>query len=609
MKRLVLFSFFAVVLIVEVKAQVPNLKELTLNYGDVSATNILDDSVPNPVGNEKHIAFADYDNDGDLDVAMAVQWSDFGNRCNKLYRNDGGVLVNVAGTAVIPEFSIDDNSCTILFEDFDKDGWKDIVVVCDSNSGTAAFTSPGRTKFYRNHNGQEFVNETDRLNGLTGAASFGAAADFDGNGYLDIVLCDHPNLNQDQITFNALPGNSAGEFTLKTSTHIPPDNEYGKHVATADMNGDGKIDILMGNHSTEHSFIYYNNNNDAGAEDGDFRYSNQGSITEFSGAPSGGIRERGMVPGDFNGDGRIDMYFVNEGFGSSSQSDAIYINIGNDSDNRAVFSVQQMPDELNDLTSKVTVSDLDGDGRDDLIVMSRYRRPYIFRNTTEDGVASFVEWSHPIFNLEDHAGWEARAAQVTGNSKSDLVVGGLEVDYLFEGRDSALSDAGDVASGPFVLPEFFGADPIAVSGSVGVGDEKILVATDLPAGADISILMRSMGDLDLVVEIDGNVIAASSNPGHGSDEWVEFSVAEASNVVIKVVGQALSFDGNGDGIVNLLDVAEFIDCLTGNAFDCDPFDLNDNGNVNLTFVSPFVDAVTSVKSEEEFVVEFLGREF
>ena len=88
---------------------------------------------------------------------------------------------------------------------------------------------------------------------------------------------------------------------------------------------------------------------------------------------------------------------------------------------------------------------------------------------------------------------------------------------------------------------------------------------------------------------------------------MQFLVPEAGNVVFTVSADAISMDGNGDDIVNLLDVGSFINCLTGASTDCDAFDLNDNGIINLTFVDPFIEAITELRTEDEFVIEFLSR--
>src|SRR5690606_15709248 len=61
----------------------------------------------------------DADGDGDLDVAVANEGQD------QLYRNDGGVLVDVTAAQLPPD---DDESREIRAADFDGDGDLDLVV-------------------------------------------------------------------------------------------------------------------------------------------------------------------------------------------------------------------------------------------------------------------------------------------------------------------------------------------------------------------------------------------------------------------------------------------------------------------------------------------------
>ena len=582
--------------------QLPDLTTQTLQYNDVTSSNVVQ-SVAEDAGNEKEMEFGDYDNDGDLDVVMAVARGDFSQRRNKLYRNDDGVLVEVSGSSVIPEFSLADVSRGALFRDFDNDGWLDIVIANDSNSGTATPTSPGRTRYYRNVDGVRFVNETFRLNDLNGGVSHANAADFNGDGLIDIVLCNHPNSNQDRIAFNGINGLGPGEFVDLTGTHLPVDNEYGKHVSVADMNGDGWPDILVASHVSDNSFIYYNNNNGAGTGPGDFRYAGVGANTEMPTIP-GGILERGMVPGDFNNDGRMDFYFFNEGASGTNLSDAVYVNTGNDADNRAMFDVQLLSPILEEETTKATVADMDQDGRVDIVVMSEDFRPHIFRNTSENGEVSFVEWTSPAISAV-HVGWDAQVGNLSGDGRPDLLIGAFNDDFLFEGVSETLVTS-DLAGG-MVLPDFHNDASISLQGEVEFGESLTLIATEIPFAAEVKVLMRSFGDLRLTARVGDTVVASSDRIGHGSDEVLEFTMPVVGNVIFEIEAAALSFDGNGDGQVDLLDINSFVDCLSGNSTDCEPFDIFDNGQLTLLLVNPLIDAVSSNKTSEEFVIEFLSR--
>ena len=580
-------------------AQVPDFSTMSLNFEDVTAARI-NPTVAELEGNEKSIDLGDYDNDGDLDVVIAIARGDFSQRRNKLYRNDDGILNEVSGTDIMPEFSLTDTSRTALFRDLDHDGWLDILIVNDALSGTSTVTSPGRTRFYRNVDGQGFINDTLRLNNPSGAASSAVAADFDGNGYLDLVFCNHPNSTQDSITFNNINGNGAGNFEELTSTQLPQDAQYGKHVLAADMNGDEQIDLLVANHMSANSFIYYNNNESAGSGTGDFRYTSPGANTVLPSSP-GSIRERTLAPADFNNDGLMDFYFSNEGGFGSVFSDAIYVNTGNDANNRAIFASQPLSDELNDESIRAEVDDFDGDGRIDLIVVTEDKRPYLFRNTSENGEVRFVEWTPVEFGL-DQEGWGITSGDLAGDARPDLFVGAYNDDFLFENVGSPQFNADDLNG---QLPPFHDSDPIMVVGQVTIGDENTFVFEDLPSGAEVSLLLRSLGDANVEV-VAGNQDFLLDRPGNGTDEAVHFTHAGGDlTVTVSMIG--ISFDGNGDGQVNLLDVGSLVDCLTGASATCDAFDTNDDGLVTLLEVSPFVDRLINGSSEEAYFLEILSR--
>lgn len=585
----------------------------TLSFDNITSSNLNSDGYSGQ--NEKEIEFADYDLDGDLDVVVAAARGDFTQRTNKLYRNDNGVLNEVTST-VIPGFLATDTSRSAYMRDFTGDGFPDIIIINDSNSGTANNNSPGRTKFYRNVGGTSFVNESQRLDGQTGAACNGAVADFDGNGLLDLMMVNYPNTTQDSIGLNGINGNTPGNFDDVTSTNMPPDtNFYGVHGEAADMNGDGLVDILVANRTNQPSFIYYNNLNGAGSGDGDFRYGAGNTAGRQTVADtSGGVLENAMVPADFNNDGMMDMYYANSGIpGGSSSGDSIYVNTGNNAQGFAQFDVVPLIPELNGETFKVTIADLDNDGRQDAVVMSEDRRPYILRNTSENGEVSFIDWTPSIFN-STHEGWQANMGDVTGNGRDDVMVGSITSDFLFENVNSQLTDASTLNAG--ILPSFNNTAPIAVTGQIDAGETLTFLATTLPPTARVSMLARSVdADLSINVLVSGISVASSDRPGEDVDEAVSFTQNSTGAVVIELTNNSeadvLLGDINGDGTVNLLDVSPFIDELS-NSTGNEAADLNQDGVVNLLDVAPFIDALNNGGGgtgggSADFVLEGISR--
>lgn len=506
-----------------------------LNFENVTATRIAQ-TVAESSGNEKQVELGDFDRDGDLDVVVGAALGDFNGRRNKLYRNDNGVFNEISGSPVISGFSNADVSRAIFFRDFDGDGWVDIYLVNDSNSDADIY-------YRNNHPGNVFASFIDETaarvpsGGNLGASCSGVAEDFNGDGFIDVYAGNYPFDSQDRMIFN----DGLGVFSQVTNTHVPADSDYTVDIASGDMNGDGRLDLLIGN---EHDplYIYYNNNQNAGSGLGDFRYS--GSAQQLAPDNSG---ETVLEPIDVDGDGDLDIYRTN----ASGTGDRIMRNNGNNASNQAQFTtLNVLPVGVTGRDSrKVTVTDFDNDGRDDVLVMfesGSNGRPVILRNVTEGDDIRFLDWT-PGDTFPDgstHRGWHAQTLDVNADERQDIFLGGFNNDHFFDNTASNVVDAAGLGG---ILPAVYNTDPVLVFGNIPEpgsnfqipfelevlargatvlsspsaqrvetlqgGSQISFQMNDVPANGMVSILARSCGDIAVSVTDDSAAGIASSDRG------------------------------------------------------------------------------------------------
>ena len=389
----------------------------------------------------------------------------------------------------------------------------------------------------------------------TGASCGGVSFDPDGDQDQDVYVGNYPNSDQDRLYLN--DDDNPGFFIEVTDTHVPPEplGEYTVDVSSADLNGDGKIDLLISNH-TDNNKIYYNDKLDAGSGLGDFRYPGSQHNMGPAGTP-----KNAMEPGDFDGDGDQDIYWGNR---NGATGDRILRNNGNDQHDKAVFTTLDiLPGSVtNTVSGKSTVADLNNDGRPDIVVGKRINansRPTVLRNTSVTGVISFVDWTPaPAFPTGSvHRGWHAVVFDSNGDQDMDIFLGGWADDHLFEQVPEVEYDEDDLPGG--VIPNVYNQDPAAVLGSAGNGETDTYTINGVDADAFISIVVNGQADYKLeAVENGGKglVLATSDRGGFGVEEalQVELTTAGDFGILVTVLACGPVYDLDGDCAVGVGDV-------------------------------------------------------
>jgi hypothetical protein len=169
-----------------------------------------------------------------------------------------------------------------------------------------------------------------------------AVADVNGDGKPDLVVANCSDSNCISGRVGILLGN--GDGTFQTAVPYGSGGSLARSVAVADVNGDGKPDVLVANYDGTVGVLLGNG-------DGTF----QAAVTY----PSGGTNVASVAVGDVNGDGKPDVAVAN--FGSSSVS----VLLGN-GDGTFQTAVTYGSGGYQD--QSVAVADVNGDGKPDLVV-------------------------------------------------------------------------------------------------------------------------------------------------------------------------------------------------------------------------------------------------
>ncbi|MFI5461494.1 MAG: beta strand repeat-containing protein, partial [Isosphaerales bacterium] len=280
------------------------------------------------------IVAGDFNGDGKLDLAVA----------NK-YSNDISVLLGNGDGTFQPQvtYAVGSYPVAIMAGDFNGDGKLDLAV---ANEGSFFLNSMGDTVSVLLGNGDGTFQPQ-----VTYAVGSGpdaiVAGDFNGDGKLDLAVANAGSYSVDDGTVSVLLGNGDGTFQPQVTyaVGLSPSS-----IVAGDFTGDGRIDLAVagGNYNSvtgsvgEVSVLLGNG-------DGTFQPAVQYAV---------GANPTGIVAGDFNGDGKLDLAVANE------YDPDISVLLGNGDGTfrpQVTYALAQLP-------VAIVAGDFNGDGKLDLAV-------------------------------------------------------------------------------------------------------------------------------------------------------------------------------------------------------------------------------------------------
>jgi hypothetical protein len=271
------------------------------------------------------VGLIDYDNDGWLDIYLvngstykALEGKESAPHAALFHNNHDGTFTDVTAKAGVAN---DRWGFGVAIADYDNDGWPDIFV--------ANF---GKNRLYHNNHDGTFTDLAEKAGITLGNWSDGATwGDYDGDGRLDLfvsgylhydvahqplagdtdvprafcqlrgapVMCGPRGLKgePDHLFHN----NGDGTFTdvsIKAGVS-DPQGYYGFTTIFADINNDGKVDLLVANDSSP-NYLYLNK--------GDGTFEDISYVSGFALNKDGReIASMGLAVGDYRNNGLLDV--------------------------------------------------------------------------------------------------------------------------------------------------------------------------------------------------------------------------------------------------------------------------------------------------------------
>jgi hypothetical protein len=318
-------------------------------------------------------------------------------------------------------------------------------------------------------------------------ATFVATADVNGDGKPDLLVA-----NFETNTVAVLLGN--GDGTFQSAVSYPSGGSIPATIIPVDLKGDGTIDLVVANQGCCPSgegviSVLMGNGN------GTF----QSAVTYDSGGlgfANNGLGPAEIAVADVNGDGKLDIVVVNCASSGSSacggSNGVVSVLLGNGDGTFQAAVSQEMGSPAG---TGLVVADLNGDGKPDVAVTAENCQ--LSTDCAAGAVSVMVGNGNGTFQpgvIYPTGAWAATGlavADLKGNGNLDLVVGGCGSSNCWtnDGTASVLLGNGDGTFQPAVVYDTGAslADGIAVANLNADGNLDVVVANVL--GPSVGVLL------------------------------------------------------------------------------------------------------------------------
>jgi hypothetical protein len=312
--------------------------------------------------NAQAITTLDIDYDGNSDLIVVNQCAGSGTNCTPEDEASVGLLYGLGdGTfslGVSPltgGFSYPLVASSIVTADFDGDGHSDFAVTNQCGDDSSSNCDGGSISVFPSSHTRQTYDV-----GAIGPYSL-ATGDVNGDGKIDLVVASACDPTCAGGAVSVLLGNGDGTFQPAVVFSSGGFDAYS--VALADFNGDGKLDIAVANNNCPSGFNCTTTEGSVGIllgnGDGTFQ-----AATVFD---SNGLAPDAIGAVDLNGDGHADLVIANqcEADGCNSHAADMVVMLGNGD---GTFQSPSTFDSGGFIPSSISIVDMDGDGKTDLVI-------------------------------------------------------------------------------------------------------------------------------------------------------------------------------------------------------------------------------------------------
>ena len=352
--------------------------------------------------NGSGVGLIDYDNDGWLDIYLvngstvdALNGKATPPHAALFHNNHDGTFTNVAEKAGVTN---DRWGFGVAIADYDNDGWPDIFV-----------GNYGKNRLYHNNHDGTFSDVGEKAGITLGNWSTGATfGDYDGDGRLDLFV---PGYIHYDMSNPPIPGSKAVAYSFCNFRGVSvmcgprglqgehdhlfhnngdgtfidvsekagvsdPNRYYGFTSIFADINNDGKVDLVVADDSTP-NYLYINKGNGTFEDDS---YASGFALNE-DGRETASM---GLAIGDYENTGRLDLMTTT----FSDDYKVLYHNDGNANFTDVSYHAGVAQDTIPFLGWGIGFIDYDNDGWKDIMMINGHVYPEVDK---QDWGTSFAE--------------------------------------------------------------------------------------------------------------------------------------------------------------------------------------------------------------------------